>query len=432
MGRQDRYEDRDIGMSKRDHLDTRLVHGARNATKSHGFVNPKLVRGSTVLYANCAERRETGKHRLEQVEIYGLYGSETHFALQNLVAEIEGGTHCQIVGSGLAAITVPLLAYLKAGDHLLMPDSVYGPTRRFCDTVLRRYGVSTDYYDPLISEEALEALITPETRVIFAESPGSHTFEVQDVPMLAAVAHRHGAKLFIDNTWGIGLFQPFRFGVDVSIQALTKYVGGHSDIILGAVTVASDEDWAWLRHGALDLGQYASPDDCWLALRGARTLNVRLRHQAANALRIAEWFASRPEVQRVLHPALPSCPGHEFFRRDFTGASGLFGIVLQPEYSDDGVTAMVDALRLFGIGASWGGFESLVLPSSFSITRSAGTGNFGGEMIRFQIGLEDVDDLIADLETGLAMLRAQTVTQCASPPCLADEMQDLYKQDFEQ
>jgi cystathionine beta-lyase len=431
MGRTLRYKGRDIGMTRRDHPDTRLVHGARNPTKSHGFVNPKLVRGSTVLYANCAERREIGKHRLDQTEIYGLYGSETHFALENMVAEIEGGTHCQVVGSGLAAITVPLLAYLKAGDHLLMTDSTYGPTRRFCDTVLKRFGVITGYYDPLISEAALTAMVTPATRIIFAESPGSHTFEVQDVPMLGRVAHRHAAKLFIDNTWGIGLFQPFKHGADVSIQALTKYVGGHSDIILGAITVATDEDWAWLRHGALDLGQYASPDDCWLALRGARTLNVRLRHQAENALRIARWFTDQPEVQRVLHPALPSCPGHEFFRRDFSGASGLFGIVLQPEYSYEAMTAMVDALRLFGIGASWGGYESLVLPTSFSITRSAGTGDFGGEMIRFQIGLEDVDDLIADLKAGLAMLRAQTATRCASPPCLADEMQDLYKQDSE-
>ncbi len=422
-------------MTKRDHPDTRLVHGARTPTKSHGFVNPKLVRGSTVLYANCAERREIGKQRLEQTEIYGLYGSETHFALENLVAEIEGGTHCQIVGSGLAAVTVPLLAYLKAGDHLLITDSIYGPTRRFCDTVLQRFGVTTDYYDPLIDEASLAAQMTPATRVIFAESPGSHTFEVQDVPMLARVAHAHGAKLFLDNTWGIGLFKPFKHGADVSIQALTKYIGGHSDIILGAVTVATDEDWAWLRHGALDLGQYASPDDCWLALRGARTLNVRLRHQAANALRIATWFADRPEVRRVLHPALPSCPGHEFFMRDFTGASGLFGIVLQPEHSYEAAIAMIDALRLFGIGASWGGFESLVLPTSFTIIRTAGTASYGGEMIRFQIGLEDVDDLIADLAAGLTMLRSQQAVECASSPCLAspsgaNEMQDLYKPDF--
>ncbi|MGC9268715.1 cystathionine beta-lyase [Acidiphilium sp.] len=408
------------------HFETRISTAARRPVKSHGYVNPKLVRGSTVLYPNCATRREIGKRRLEQEEIYGLYGSETHFALETMVAEIEGGSHCQIVSSGLAAITTPLLAFLKSGDHLLVPDSVYGPTRRFCDTVLARYGVSTTYYDPLVSEETLVGLMRPHTRVVFSESPGSHTFEVQDVPMLARVAHERGAKLFMDNTWGIRTFQPFRHGVDASIQALTKYVGGHSDIVLGAITVASEEDWVWLRNGALDLGQYASPDDCWLALRGARTLNVRLDQQANHALRIAHWLNDRPEVQRVLHPALPSCPGHEFWRRDFSGACGLFGLVFQPQFDYAAVAAMVDSLQLFGIGASWGGYESLALPTSYTITRSEGTGSFGGEMLRLQIGLEHVDDLIADLDAGFAILRGQQKMVCASPPCLADEMQDLY------
>lgn len=412
-----------------DRFETRMALAARRPVKSHGFVNPKLVRGSTVLYSSCAERGEIGKRRLEQEEIYGLYGSETHFALENVVAEIEGGTHCQIVSSGLAAITAPLLAYLKAGDHLLVPDSVYGPTRRFCDSVLRRYGVATTYYDPMLPEEALRNLLRPETRIVFSESPGSHTFEVQDVPMLARVAHAHGAKLFMDNTWGIRTFQPFSHGVDVSIQALTKYVGGHSDVILGAITVATDEDWAWLRAGSLDLGQYASPDDCWLALRGARTLSVRLAQAEASALTVANWLSDRPEVQRVLHPALPSCPGHEFWKRDFTGASGLFGIVFQPEHSYEAVCTMADALRLFGIGASWGGYESLALPTSHTITRTEGTGTFGGEMLRLQIGLEHPDDLIADLEAGLAALRGQASTACASPPCMAEELQDGYGTD---
>jgi len=412
-----------------DRFETRMSLAARRPVKSHGFVNPKLVRGSTVLYGSCAERREIGKRRLEQEEIYGLYGTETHFALENVIAEIEGGTHCQIVSSGLAAITVPLLAYLKAGEHVLVPDSVYGPTRRFCDSVLARYGVTTTYYDPMLSEEDLRTQLRPETRVVFAESPGSHTFEVQDVPMLARVAHAHGAKLFMDNTWGIRSFQPFRHGVDVSIQALTKYVGGHSDVVLGAVTVASEDDWAWLRAGALDLGQYASPDDCWLALRGARTLSVRLAQAEASALTIANWLATRPEVQRVLHPALPSCPGHELWKRDFTGACGLFGVVFQPEHSSEAVCAMADALRLFGIGASWGGYESLALPTSHTITRTEGTGKFGGEMLRLQIGLEHPDDLIADLESGLAALRGQARTECASPPCMAEELQEGYGTD---
>ncbi len=387
-------------------FETRLTQTGRASVKAHGYVNPKLVRGSTVLYPDVATKQALGSRRLEQVELYGLYGTETHFALERAIAEIEGGSHCQIVGSGLAACTTPLLAYLKAGDHLLLPDSVYGPTRHFADTTLARFGVASSYYNPLAGERELAALLRPDTRVIFAESPGSHTFEVQDVPMLARLARAHGAKLFMDNTWGIHHFQPFTHGVDVSIQALTKYVGGHSDLILGAVTVNSESDWAWLRKGALELGQYASPDDCWLALRGLRTLAVRLKAQYAAGIEIARWFAARDEVARVLHPALPSCPGHEFFKRDFTGGSGLFGVVFKPQYPLTALVAMIDSLRLFGIGASWGGYESLVLPTAQSITRTAGTGMFGGEIARFHIGLENPADLIADLEQGLAVLRA--------------------------
>jgi cystathionine beta-lyase len=223
--------------------------------------------------------------------------------------------------------------------------------------------------------------------------------------MLARAAHAHGAKLFLDNTWGLHHFQPFTHGVDVSIQALTKYAGGHSDLIIGAVTVNSPEDWVWLRRGSLELGQYASPDDCWLCLRGLRTLGVRLAHQQAAALHIARWLQTQPEVARVLHPALPDCPGHEFFVRDFTGSSGLFGVVFQPSFSAEAVVAMIDSLALFGIGASWGGYESLILPTTGTITRSAGTGVFEGEMARLQIGLEDVSDLQADLERGLAVLQ---------------------------
>jgi cystathionine beta-lyase len=416
-------------MMSTDRFETRLSLSARRPVKSHGYVNPKLVRGSTVLYNNCAERREIGKRRLEQEEIYGLYGSETHFALETMICEIEGGTHCQIVSSGLAAITIPLLAFLKSGDHILMPDSVYGPTRRFCDSVLHRYGIATSYYDPMIEEADLRGAMRANTRLIFSESPGSHSFEVQDVPMLARVAHEHGAKLFMDNTWGIHVFQPFSHGVDVSIQALTKYIGGHSDIVLGAITVADEADWAWLRTGALDLGQYASPDDCWLAIRGARTLKIRLDQQAANALTIARWLADQPEVQRVLHPALPSCPGHAFWQRDFTGACGLFGVVFQPAFDYAGVCAMVDSLRLFGIGASWGGYESLALPTSFTVTRSEGTGTFGGEMLRLQIGLEHVDDLIDDLAAGLKLLRGEQSIACASPPCFADELDTIDQAD---
>ncbi len=387
-------------------FETKLVHAGRAATKSYGFVNPPLKRGSTVLYLDMQSKREIGRRSLEPVEIYGLCGSDTHFALEAAIAEIEGGLRCQVVGSGLAAITVPLLAYLSAGDHLLMPDSVYGPTRIFCGGSLKRFGIETTYYDPMIDEPGLTALCRDNTRVVFSESPGSHTFEVQDIPMLARVAHARGAKLFMDNTWGLKTFQPFSHGVDVSIQALTKYAGGHSDIILGCVTVNTEEDWLWLRKGSLELGQYASPDDCWLALRGLRTLGIRLKTQYEAGLTIANWFAARDEVARVLHPALPSCPGHEFFERDFTGGCGLFGVVFKPDFSAAAVVAMIDALKLFGIGASWGGYESLVLPTTGTINRSAGTGVFEGEMARFHIGLEHTDDLIADLAQGLAALNA--------------------------
>ncbi len=388
-----------------DKFETRLVHAGRADTKTYGYVNPPLVRGSTMLYPTMAEKLATGKRWFEPVENYGLGGTRTHFALESAIAEIEGGGHCQVLGSGLAAITVPLLAYLSAGDHILMPDSVYGPTRTFCAGALKRFGVETSYYDPMIDEPGITALLRDTTKVLFTESPGSHTFEVQDIPMLARAAHTRGAKLFMDNTWGIHHFQPFTHGVDVSIQALTKYAGGHSDIILGAVTVNTESDWIWLRKGAMELGQFASPDDCWLALRGLRTLGLRLKAAESAGLRLAQWFEAQPEVARVLHPALPSCPGHEFFKRDFSGACGLFGVVFQPDYSAAAVVAMIDSLKLFGIGASWGGYESLVLPTTGTINRSAGTGKFEGEMARFQIGLEHFDDLIADLEQGLAVLR---------------------------
>jgi cystathionine beta-lyase len=389
-----------------EEFETRLVHAGRAATRVRGYVNPPLVRGSTMLYPDVETKLAFGRRPYEQIANYGIGGTETHFALENAVSEIEGGQRCQIVGSGLAAITVPLLAYLQAGDHLLMPDSVYGPTRSFCRAMLARFGVETSYYDPMIDEAGAQAMMRDNTRILFTESPGSHTFEVQDVPMLARVAHQRGAKCFMDNTWGIHHFQPFAHGVDVSIQALTKYAGGHSDLILGAITVNTAEDWEILRRGAMELGQYASPDDCWLALRGLRSLGVRLQAQGAAGLAVANWFAARPEVARVLHPALPFCPGHEFFVRDFTGACGLFGVVFRPEFSARAVVAMIDALQHFGIGASWGGYESLVLPTTGTIARSAGSGVFEGEMARFHIGLENTADLIADLEQGLAALRA--------------------------
>ena len=393
---------------KKHSLRTRLSHAGRAGTHVQGFVNPGVMRGSTVLQPDIATRRAAGGKRLEQAWIYGTAGGPTHWALENMIAEIEGGTRCQIVSTGLAAVTTPLLAYLSQGDHCLMPDSVYSPARNFAGSTLKRFGIETVFYDPNIDETGLTALMRPNTKVVYAESPGSHTFEVQDVPALARVAHAHGAKLLMDNTWGIHYFQPFEHGVDVSIQALTKYAGGHSDLLLGAITTHSDADWEIVRLAANALGQYASPDDCWLALRGLRTMGVRLKEQMESAIQVAHWLRHRPEVAQVLHPALPGAPGHALWKRDFTGACSLFGVEFKPEYSQAASETMIESLKLFGIGASWGGFESLATPTTGNLVRSAGTGHFAGPVVRMHIGLEDPADLIADLEQALAAMRAQS------------------------
>jgi cystathionine beta-lyase len=391
-----------------DHFATRLSHLGRPGTRVHGLVNPPLHRGSTVLVPSTAARKEAWSHRYEQYLIYGLHGNETHHALENLLVDIEGGSRCQIVSSGLAANCIGLLAFLRHGEHCLVPDSVYGPVRTFCDNVLvARMAAEVTYYRPDLTTAALEQLIRPNTRVLYLESPGSHTFEVQDVPALAAVAKAHGLKVLMDNTWGLHFFQPFAHGVDVSIQALTKYAGGHADVLLGSLTTRADEDWRTVRQSSLMYGQYASPDDCWLTLRGLRTLNVRLQHQMAAGLVVARWFAARAEVLRVLHPALPGAPGHALWKRDFSGACSLFGVVFRSEFSIETIDAMIDALRLFGIGASWGGFESLALPTYGNVTRSADAPGLGGSAVRFHIGLEEPADLIDDLTQAFGHLRAQ-------------------------
>src|SRR5271166_3701170 len=368
---------------------TKLSHTGRNDKTVHGFVNPPLLRGSTVLYPTVAERKRMGGMRGQRVLTYGLGGSATHWALEDVIAEVEGGTRCAIACSGLAAVTTPLLAFLKAGDHMLMPDSVYGPSRNFAEGMLKRFGVETTFYDP----------------VVYTESPGSHTFEVQDIPAIAKAARAGGAKVLMDNTWGIHHFQPFRHGVDVSIQAATKYPAGHSDVLIGSITVNSDEDWRTLHATVRGLGQYASPDDCWLTLRGLRTMGVRLAQQMDSGIEVAHWLSRRPEVKQVLHPALPGAPGHALWKRDFTGACSLFGVEFKPEYSVESTHALVEGLDLFGIGASWGGFESLALPTTGFLTRTAGSGKFDGPLVRLHVGLEDVADLIADLEQGLQVMR---------------------------
>jgi cystathionine beta-lyase len=304
--------------------------------------------------------------------------------------------------SGLAAISTALLALLNAGDHVLVTDSVYQPTRKFCEGVLKRMGISTTYYDPLVGAE-IGALMRPNTRAVFVEAPGSLTFEVQDVPAIAAAAHSKGAAVVMDNTWATPLyFRALEKGVDMSIQAATKYIGGHSDLMLGAVA-ANAATWERLRETVHLLGLCVGPDDIYLGLRGLRSLGVRLAQHERAALEVARWLKQRPEIARVLHPALEDCPGHSTWQRDFTGASGLFSIVFKP-IDAKAVHAFLNALRLFGIGASWGGFESLAIPFDCSAIRTATRWNPEGPTVRIHIGLESVDDLIADLERGFAAL----------------------------
>jgi cystathionine beta-lyase len=400
-------DDSDFPPAKKGrHFRTRLTHVGRGGTKALGFVNPPVLRGSTMLYPTIADREAAKNRPLERVPGYGINGSTTHWALEDMIAEVEGGTRCRIVSTGLAAITTPLLAYLSAGDHCLMPDSIYGPGRKFAEVALQRFGIATDFYDPSVDEAGMAALIRPNTRVVYTESPGSQTFEVQDIPAIARAAHARGAKVFMDNTWGLHFFQPFRHGVDVSIQALTKYAGGHSDVMLGSITTNTDDDFERVHATVRALGQYASPDDCWLTLRGMRSLGVRLQAQMESGIEVAHWLRGRPEVARVLHPALPGGPGHALWKRDFTGASSLFGLVLKPEFSAEASNAMINATELFGIGSSWGGYESLLVPTTGGFTRTAGTGHFDGPTLRVHVGLEDPADLIADLEHGFAVLRA--------------------------
>ena len=381
-------------------IETRLVQLGRSR---HGLVNPPVERGSTVCFPTMAALRQSAHGRYDHELTYGTHGTGTQFALQDAVSSVEGGTRCQIVSSGLAAITVPLLALLSAGDHLIVVDSAYGPARRFCDGMLTRFGIETTYYDPREQPSDLARLFRPTTRVLLTESPGSNTFEMQDVPALAAVAHANGALLMLDNTWGLQIFQPFAHGVDVSISALTKYAGGHADLLLGSITVADEILWRRLRDAALTMGESASPDDCWLALRGLRTLGVRLRHQAAAGLEVARWLQTRHQVARLLHPALESDPGHALWRRDYTGSASLFGVELQPRYTTGDADAFVDALRLFAKGWSWGGFESLANTVSGVVVRTHGM-SARGPLCRLHVGLEAIPDLIADLEQGLAVL----------------------------
>ncbi len=381
-------------------LETRLVQLGRSP---HGLVNPAVERGSTVCFPTMGELRQSARHRYEHTLSYGTYGTGTQFALQEAIASIEGGTHCQVVSSGLAAIAVPLLALLSSGDHIIVVDSAYGPTRRLCNDMLGRFGVDTTYYDPRWPAAELATLFRPATRLLLTESPGSNTFEMQDVAALAAIAHAHGALLMLDNTWGLGIFQPFAHGADISVQALTKYAGGHADVLLGAFTVSEEALWRRLRDATLTFGESASPDDCWLTLRGLRTLAVRLDRQGRNSVEIAAWLKQRPEIARVLHPALEGDPGYALWQRDYTGSASLFAIELQSAYSVGDADDFVDALQLFAKGWSWGGFESLATTITGNIVRSHGL-QAAGPLCRIHVGLESITDLIADLDRAFELL----------------------------
>jgi cystathionine beta-lyase len=381
---------------------TELVQAGRDPRRILGAVSTPVLRDSTILFPSVADLERAARGAYDGLS-YGLHGLPTITDLQRALAELEGGDAALVVPSGLTATTLPLLALLGPGDHVLVTDAVYGPTRRFCDNHLRRLGIAVEYYDPLAGA-GIAAAFRANTALVFAESPGSLTFEVQDIPAIAAAAHAHGAKLVLDNTWATPLgFRAFDHGVDISVHAATKYIGGHSDVLLGAI-VATAATFPALHRLWTDMGVTPSPDDCFLGLRGLRTLDVRLARHAASATAIAAWLAQRPEVKEVRYPPLPGDRGHALWARDFRRASGLFGVVLNP-VDPARIARMLDGMRLFGLGWSWGGFESLMIPTWPERARTATAWDAGGPSLRLHIGLEDPQDLIADLDEGFARLR---------------------------
>ncbi len=384
--------------------ETRLVHAGRDPEKNFGIVNPPVYRASTILYPTVAEF----EHRLKRKYTsfyYGINGTPTTFALTDALAELSGGHRSLVTSSGLSAIAQALTAFLRQGDHLLIADTVYGPTREFCTSVLARFGVDVTFYDPHIGAE-IDALVRPNTRVVYAESPGSLTFEVQDIPAIARVAHERDVVIMFDNTWATPLnFRAFEHGVDVEIQAATKYLAGHSDLLMGVITARTEELFRTAKDGLVTFGDCVSPDLCYETLRGLRTLAVRLRCHERTALEVAQWLTQRPEVARVLYPALLDDPGHKLWKRDFAGASSLFGVLLRTN-SDRAVASMLEGLRLFKIGASFGGFESLVMPARPSESRTVRPWREPGILVRLHVGLEAVEDLIADLQAGFDRLNA--------------------------
>ncbi|MCL1142995.1 cystathionine beta-lyase [Shewanella gaetbuli] len=384
-------------MSKNSQQSTQIVSLGRDKKYTKGIINPPVFRASTVVFDTMDDMRFAIKNKTNGELFYGRRGTPTHFSFQEAIAELEGGAGTALYPSGAGAISSALLSFLKSGDHLLMVDSAYEPTRDLCDKMLAGFGIETTYYDPMIGE-GIRDLIKPNTKVLFLESPGSITMEVQDVPTLSKIAHEHNIIVMLDNTWASPInSRPFEMGVDISIQAATKYIVGHSDVMMGTAT-ATEAHWPTLRENSYLMGQTTSPDDVFLAARGLRTLGVRMAQHHKNGLEIANWLKNRPEVDHVRHPAFETCPGHEFFKRDFTSANGLFSFVLK-QGNLKSVTAFVENMQHFKMGFSWGGYESLIL-GVFGIDkiRTATQWDSSKPLIRLHIGLEDTQDLIADLE----------------------------------
>lgn len=380
--------------------ETQLIAAGRPRRRPAHPVNHPVERASTYLFPTYDDYLEGIKNIT-----YGRLGGANHRALEETVNILEGGFETRLAPSGLAAVNIAILAFCAAGDRILVTDSVYDPVRKFCDRFLKRFGVETTYYDPMIGED-IAGLVTARTKVILAESPGSLTFEVQDLPALAKAANGTGAKLIVDNTWGAGYFlKPLKLGAHVSVQSGTKYLAGHADCLIGTISSADEETAKSIFQALLQLGSNVSADDAYLTLRGARTLAQRLARHQETGLRLAKWMARRPEVERVLHPALKTCPGHAMWKRDFSGASGLFGVVLKPTPLP-ALKAFFNALKLFGIGFSWGGFESLCVHVRPETSRTATPWREEGPLIRLHAGLEDPDDLLADLERAFSAMGA--------------------------
>lgn len=385
--------------SENTKIETQFIQGGKNPKNQDGYVNPPVQRGSTILF----ERAEDLYN--DDLRSYGLEGSVTHDNLTDLLSQTMGGAGCVLTPSGLNAITLVLLATLKSGDHILVSDSIYGPNRRFCDLVLKGFGIETTYYPPRIGDN-IEEYIKPNTKLIFLESPGSLTLEIQDVPAIVKVAQKHNIITAIDDTWSAGVFmQPLKIGVDISIQALTKYQGGHSDVLLGSV-VCKDialHNKMVAMHKNLGLG--VSAEEVWLCLRGIRSMMLRIKHQDMAARKLAQYMQTRPEITQVIHPALEDSEDYAIWSRDFTGAGGLFSVYLKPELSDK-VNAMLNAYQIFSMGFSWGGFESLVIDCTPQLRRNFPNKEQKGALVRYAIGLENIDDLITDLERGFEALKA--------------------------